>query len=103
MNPTQYGRPAMQEVRRERRGAALWLTIDREERRNALNEAGLPGLRKGVTSAGIEEGVGAVVITGAGKVFCAGGDLKPDAQGDPFRVDPAEIENPAVALFRALA
>ena len=93
----------MQEVRRERRGAALWLTIDREERRNALNEAVLTGLREGVTSARIEDGIRAVVITGAGKVFCAGGDLKPDAQGDPFRVDPAEIENPVVALFRAIA
>ena len=30
----------MQEVRRERRGAALWLTIDREARRNALNDGG---------------------------------------------------------------
>ena len=92
----------MQEVRRERRGAALWLTIDREERRNALNEAVLTGLREGVASARIEDGIRAVVITGAGKVFCAGGDLKPDANGDPFRVDPAEVENPVVSLFRAI-
>ncbi len=92
----------MQEVRSERRGAALWLTIDREERRNALNEAVLTGLREGVAGARIEEGVRAVVITGAGKVFCAGGDLKPDANGDPFRVDPAEVENPVISLFRAI-
>src|SRR5262249_38149262 len=43
-----------------------------------------------------------VVLTGAGKVFCAGGDLKPDASGDPFRVDPAEVDNPVVRLFRAI-
>jgi len=92
----------MQEVRSERRGAALWLTIDREERRNALNEAVLSGLREGVAGARTEDGVRAVVITGAGKVFCAGGDLKPDANGDPFRVDPAEVEYPVVALFRAI-
>ena len=92
----------MTEVRSERRGAALWLTIDREERRNALNEAVLTGLQKGVADARIEDGVRAVVITGAGKVFCAGGDLKPDANGDPFRVDPAEVENPVVSLFRAI-
>jgi hypothetical protein len=29
---------AMSDVRCERRGAALWITIDREDRRNALNE-----------------------------------------------------------------
>lgn len=92
----------MPEVRVERRGAALWLTIDREERRNALNEAVLEGLRAGVAAARIEDGIRAVVITGAGKAFCAGGDLKPDANGDPFRIDPAEIDNPVVALFRAI-
>jgi enoyl-CoA hydratase/carnithine racemase len=93
----------MTEVRRERRGAALWLTIDREERRNALNEAVLSGLREGVLSAETDRDIRAVVITGAGKVFCAGGDLKPDAHGDPFRIDPAEIDNPVVALFRSIA
>jgi enoyl-CoA hydratase/carnithine racemase len=93
----------VQEVRRERRGTALWLTIDREARRNALNEAVLGALRAGVAEARIEDGIRAVVITGAGKVFCAGGDLKPDANGDPFRVDPSELENPVVALFRAIA
>lgn len=92
----------MQDVRRERRGPALWLTIDREERRNALNEAVLEGLREGVAGARTADGIRAVVITGAGKVFCAGGDLKPDANGDPFRVDPAEVENPVVSLFRAI-
>ena len=74
----------MTEVLRERRGEALWLTINRAERRNALNGAVLHGLREGVTAAS-EPGVRAVVITGAGdKAFCAGADLKPDAQ-DPFR------------------
>ena len=92
----------MPEVRRERRGAALWLTIDREKRRNALNEAVLGALRAGVADARIEDGIRAVVITGAGKVFCAGGDLKPDANGDPFRIDPAEVDNPVVGLFRAI-
>src|SRR5258708_13632789 len=93
----------MEEVRRERRGAALWLTIDREARRNAINENVLKALRQGVESAKIEDGIRAVVITGAGKVFCAGGDLKPDASGDPFRVDPAELDNPVVLFFQAIA
>ena len=34
----------MPDVRCERKGQALWLTIDREERRNALNEAVFDGL-----------------------------------------------------------
>ncbi len=93
----------MSEVLRERRGVALWLTIRREERRNALNEAVLRELRDGVASVAHEPDIRAVVITGAGdKAFCAGGDLKPGAEGDPFSVDPAELDNPVVELFRAI-
>ncbi len=92
----------MPEVRSERLGQAQWLTIDRQERRNALNEAVLDGLREGLLDAAATKGVRAVVMTGAGeKVFCAGGDLKPDAEGDPFRVNPAD-DNPVVKLFRAM-
>jgi 1,4-dihydroxy-2-naphthoyl-CoA synthase len=54
------------DVRCERKGQALWLTIDREERRNALNEAVLDGLRAGVVEAERTPDVRAVVITGAG-------------------------------------
>lgn len=93
----------MADVRCERKGRALWLTIDREERRNALNGAVLDGLYAGVASAAQTPEVRAIVITGAGdKVFCAGGDLKPNAEGDPFGIDPAERDNPVVKLFRAI-
>jgi enoyl-CoA hydratase/carnithine racemase len=90
-------------VRSERLGQALWLTIDREERRNALNEAVLDALRAGVIDAAAMADIRAVVITGAGdKAFCAGGDLKPNADGDPFTVDPAERDSAVVKLFRAI-
>src|SRR6202035_5642698 len=42
---------AMPDVRCEQKGQALWLTIDREERRNALNEAVFDGLRAGIAQA----------------------------------------------------
>ena len=87
----------MPDVRYEQKGQALWLTIDREERRNALNEAvfstafapasrrlkQLPSSRR-------------CHDRRRRKVFCAGGDLKPNAEGDPFTVDPAERDNPSV-------
>ena len=93
----------MPDVRYKRKGQALWLTIDREERRNALNEAVFDGLRAGIAQAEETPEIRAVVMTGAGeKAFCAGGDLKPNAEGDPFTVDPAERDNPAVKLFRAI-
>jgi enoyl-CoA hydratase/carnithine racemase len=60
----------------ERRGHALWITINREERRNALNADVIAGIQAGIEDAAATPGVRAVVLTGAGeKAFCAGADL----------------------------
>ena len=54
----------------------LTLTIDREERRNALSAEVLDGLLRGVREAALADDVRVVVVTGAGeKAFCAGADL----------------------------
>ena len=65
-----------QAVVTERRGAALWIIINREERRNALNPHVTGGIEAGLREAAATPGVRAVVITGKGeKAFCAGADL----------------------------
>jgi len=65
------------ELRAERRGAVLWLTIDREARRNAMSHAVLAGLAREIEAAQGDREVRAIVITGAGsKAFCAGADLQ---------------------------
>ncbi|MFT3952995.1 MAG: enoyl-CoA hydratase-related protein [Piscinibacter sp.] len=93
----------MSDVRVEKRGAALWLTIDREDKRNAMDDGVLTALTDGVEEAGRRTDIRAVVITGAGsKVFCAGGNLKQDAEGDPFRIDPNRLDNPVARLLKAL-
>lgn len=54
----------------------LTLTIDREERRNALSPEVLDGLSRGVREEALRDDVRVVVLTGAGeKAFCAGADL----------------------------
>ena len=76
-------------VRRERRGDALWLWIEREARRNAINAGVLAGIADGLESARADLGIRAVVLTGAGeKAFCAGADLA-DGAGT-FRAGPDE-------------
>ncbi len=61
----------------ERRGAVLWLTIQREERRNAMNHAVLAGMGDAIDAAQSDRELRAIVITGAGhKAFCAGADLQ---------------------------
>lgn len=80
-----------QQVRIERRPSTLWITIDREERRNALNAEVARGIESGLDLGEADRGIRAVVITGAGdKAFCAGGDLNLDATGSPFAVDAAD-------------
>lgn len=64
------------EIITERRGRALWITIDREERRNALNGAVIEGLHAALLAADADPAVRVIVLTGAGrKAFCAGADL----------------------------
>jgi enoyl-CoA hydratase len=65
------------EVRYERVGAAAVLTIDRPERRNAVDAATARALRDGFESFEADDGARALVLNGAGgEAFCAGADLK---------------------------
>ncbi|HEU5064204.1 MAG TPA: crotonase/enoyl-CoA hydratase family protein [Solirubrobacterales bacterium] len=66
-----------EQVRYERRGAAAILTIDRPERRNAVDAATAAGLRRGLEEFEADEAARVLVLTGAGgEAFCAGADLK---------------------------
>ena len=63
-------------IRTERRGPALWIWIDRESRRNAINKAVLSGIEAAMREAATQPDIRAIVLTGAGeKAFCAGADL----------------------------
>jgi enoyl-CoA hydratase/carnithine racemase len=74
------------EVRYERRGAAAWLVIDREARRNALDLATIELLLAHLDRAEVDPSVRAVCLTGAGtQAFCAGADLAAArVGGDPL-------------------
>ena len=51
------------------------LTMNRPEKRNALNTALTMGLLGALRAADADDSVGALVLTGAGPAFCAGADL----------------------------
>jgi enoyl-CoA hydratase/carnithine racemase len=59
----------------EDRGAVRILTMNRPEKRNALNLDLTRALLDALRAADAAEAVGAVVLTGAGQGFCAGADL----------------------------
>jgi len=52
------------------------ITLNRPEARNALSDHLTPALRTMIRSCGEDPAVGALLITGAGTAFCAGGDVK---------------------------
>ena len=53
----------------------LMVTIDRVEKRNAIDTATMNELTNIFTRADLDDEVRAVVVTGRGNYFCAGGDL----------------------------
>ena len=56
-------------------GAVARITLNRPEKRNALNDAVIAGIKDGLKKASKDERVRVVVISGAGKDFCSGADL----------------------------
>jgi enoyl-CoA hydratase/carnithine racemase len=87
----------------EQRGHAFWLTINRPEQRNAINEAVISELSEGVRRALGNSAIRAIVLTGAGdRAFSAGGDLSLSADGSPFTTDPANPRNYVADFFRLL-
>jgi 2-(1,2-epoxy-1,2-dihydrophenyl)acetyl-CoA isomerase len=71
------------------------LTLNRPDRMNALTPALHHALRDAVLAAAADADVGALVLTGAGRGFCAGGDVKRNP-GDHH--EPESIEDRADAI-----
>lgn len=82
----------------EQREQALWLTINRQERRNAMSHAVLTGISEAIARAQDDRSVRVIVITGAGdKAFCAGADLQ---SANAFTTDYSEPRGHLAQLLR---
>ncbi|MGB3617184.1 MAG: enoyl-CoA hydratase/isomerase family protein [Catalinimonas sp.] len=62
-------------VRYDLEGRTAYLTLNRPEKRNALNGEMVTALREALTRAEADAGARVVVVRAEGKVFCAGADL----------------------------
>ena len=60
------------------------ITLNRPERLNAINKDLLHGLIENLATAGQDGQVVSVILTGAGRAFCAGEDLKETSAGKSF-------------------
>ncbi|MGE4339144.1 MAG: enoyl-CoA hydratase/isomerase family protein [Pigmentiphaga sp.] len=68
-------------VRVERDDAVAIVILNRPDRMNAINYALIDGLRNTLRELQQDDQVRAVILSGAGRHFCTGGDLKDTANG----------------------
>ena len=87
-----------------RDSGVLTLTLNRPEALNALNRETTRALRTAIDAAARDPEVGAVVLTGAGRAFCAGADLKAvSARGAAGETDlGADLRTNYAPLIRAM-
>jgi enoyl-CoA hydratase/carnithine racemase len=87
----------------EQRGVACHITINRATEHNTMTDVVMEEFVRAFREAESMPGVRAIVLTGAGEqTFCAGGKLKPTADGSPFALEPGRFDNPIAEMFKAM-
>lgn len=95
----------MSELIETRKDALVTLTMNRPEALNALNDGLIDALAEAFERLSGDGQVGAILLTGAGKAFCAGGDIK-DMSGKGDRTFEQRVEQirhkqrAALAMYR---
>jgi enoyl-CoA hydratase len=87
---------AFETITMEKRDGAAWVRLSREKHMNSLNFAMVSELGTALEDVTSDKGVRSVVLTGSGRAFCAGADLKEvlggiEAGGDAKRDFLAEV------------
>ena len=95
---------AYEQILSEQRGDIVLLTLNRPDRLNAWTPQMSAELTDAITAADEDTSVGAVVVTGAGRGFCAGADISAvfDAQiqGDGAAATPTRRTRDWIELVR---
>ncbi|MGH2725352.1 MAG: enoyl-CoA hydratase-related protein, partial [Actinomycetota bacterium] len=95
-------------VKVERREAVVVVTIDRPQAQNAVDAATAQALEDAIRAFDADEGLRALVLTGAGgRSFCAGADLKAldllsregAAASGPLGISRLEVSKPTIAAI----
>ncbi|MCD6493618.1 MAG: enoyl-CoA hydratase/isomerase family protein [Archaeoglobaceae archaeon] len=69
----------------EKEDGILWFKLNRPEALNAINEDVVKAFRELINRIKTEKDIRVVVITGSGKAFCAGADIKMFSESDFFK------------------
>ncbi len=94
----------LQDIRYEKNGHVALLTLDRPDARNAYSEAMVKSIVAALDEADADDSIRCVVVTGAGKGFCAGGDLKrmQDRSGGMFAGAPERLRRNYIQGIHAI-
>ncbi|KWX67092.1 enoyl-CoA hydratase/isomerase family protein [Mycobacterium sp. NAZ190054] len=86
----------------ERDGAVLVLTLNRPDKLNAVNRALHHELEAALVAADSDESSNVIVLTGAGRAFCAGGDTSEQADAKEFMRTNRKIRNETQRFIETL-
>ncbi|OAI42185.1 hypothetical protein AYO38_03305 [bacterium SCGC AG-212-C10] len=94
---------AYEQILAENRGRVTLITLNRPEKLNAWTNTMMAEMRQAIDAANADPEIGAIVVTGAGRAFCAGADIagfaatraamdagKASDEGNAARTDSAE-------------
>ena len=84
---TTHEYPSMSTLRLERRNAVAILTLNRPDASNAVNMAMRKEFPPALQAIRNDPAVKALVITGAGRAFCAGGDVRAIGDGEQLSAE----------------
>ena len=96
------GQPSLEQVQLTSAGHVATVTLNRPEQRNPLSATMLRDLASALRWCKDDNGVRVVVLTGAGRVFCAGADLS-SFDGDASAIDKFRSRDLFVDLFVLMA
>jgi enoyl-CoA hydratase/carnithine racemase len=108
----------MSELLYEVKDKIATITLNRPDKLNAFTREMLDGWAKSLTAAQADDNVHVVIVTGAGRAFCSGGDVGRMGEGEPSALDgknglwegvhriPKQLEQmdkPVIAMVNGLA
>jgi enoyl-CoA hydratase/carnithine racemase len=108
----------MSELLYEVKDKVATITLNRPDKLNAFTGDMIDGWAKALGEAQADDGVNVVIVTGAGRAFCSGGDVGRMRQGEPSALDgknglwegvhrvPKQLEQmdkPVIAMVNGLA
>jgi len=86
----------------ERRDSVLYLTMNRPDKLNALSDAMVSGLVEELSGAATDKTIGCVVLTGAGRGFCSGGDIGAMRARNEAGGEPSTLEDSVARLKKGM-